>query len=155
MHRLNVAAQQAGVSLSLIQVGANRLVQKHWRRIETFSRQHGWTCHVLGPQSDRLISQLMQVADLGVSSAHLQSADRSGAVVAMLEHGLPVMCSSRTGTEETNHSRSIEVNPLLFSAYDPEDPLTRLLKKPFKHNARSRLSEVADRWLLSLSSKFN
>jgi hypothetical protein len=53
------------------------------------------TIKVLGEQPAAKISEVLGMADLGVTTTPLLLAEKSGTVAAMQEHGLPVLCVSR------------------------------------------------------------
>lgn len=148
MERLKQFANAADVSLRLIQIGKNQSGEAHWPRIREFAQANGWSCDVLGPQSEQVISQLMQIADLGVSSAHIQLAGKSGAVIGMMEHGLPVFCTSLD--PESRHPVSHHAEDLLFDFEQSDSTMVNLLKEPKAHKAQSRLSTVAAQWLKDL-----
>lgn len=151
LQRLDRAARTAGVRLKLVQIGRLRSGQQHWDRIEHFAGQLGWQCRRLGPQPETILSQWMQAADLGISSAHIHLADKSGAAVAMHEHGLPVIC---TITEPV--SKSFKEAPLpesgLYSFFDDDATLADLLRDPPKRPPQTRLPIIAGRWLEHLQA---
>lgn len=148
MERLKQFANAAGVSLRLIQVGKNQSGEAHWPPIREFAEVNGWSCDVLGAQSEQVISQLMQIADIGVSSAHIQLAAKSGAVIGMIEHGLPVFCTSLE--PESRHPVSHGSEALLGDFEQSPSTIVGLLKDPKVPKAQSRLSTVAARWLKDL-----
>jgi glycosyltransferase involved in cell wall biosynthesis len=53
------------------------------------------TIKILGEQPAAIISEVLRMADLGVSTTPLLLAEKSGTVAAMQEHGLPVLCVCR------------------------------------------------------------
>ena len=148
MEQLEQFANEAGVSLRLIQIGENQSGAAHWPRIREFAEANGWSCDLLGPQREQVISQLMQIADLGISSAHIQLAGKSGAVIGMMEHGLPVFCTSLE--PESRHPASHNAEDLLFDLEQSDSTIVRLLKEPKAHKVQSRLSTVAAQWLKDL-----
>jgi len=63
----------------------------------------------LGEQPPAVVSRMMQTLDLGLATSPVQLIQKSGSVVAMLEHGLPVLVTRSDGpsgrlpsTPETN-----------------------------------------------------
>jgi glycosyltransferase involved in cell wall biosynthesis len=54
------------------------------------------TIKVFGEQPAAKISEVLRMADLGVTTTPLLLAEKSGTVAAMQEHGLPVLCVSRS-----------------------------------------------------------
>jgi len=148
MEQLKRLTSEAGVSLRLIQVGKNQSGDIHWPGIRELAQVNGWSCDVLGSQSEQVISQLMQIADLGISSAHIQLAAKSGAVIGMIEHGLPVFCTSQAS--ESRHPVSHQTEALLGDFEQSQSTLVSLLKEPKAHKAQSRLPTVAAQWLKDL-----
>ncbi|MEM8867173.1 MAG: hypothetical protein AAGC73_02790 [Verrucomicrobiota bacterium] len=151
MSVLKKAAQIAGVSLRLIQVGKNAYVEHHWPRIKAFARHEGWKSYTLGPRTESELSQLLQLADVGVSSAHLQLAGKSGAIIGMLEHGLPVICSSME-LESRYNVPPMDSLSALYSIDQPVEDIAELLANPVKAKSGSRLSAVATQWIDELGA---
>jgi hypothetical protein len=54
------------------------------------------TIKVLGERPASKISEVLRMADLGVTTTPLLLAEKSGTVAAMKEHGLPILCVSRS-----------------------------------------------------------
>jgi hypothetical protein len=145
---LKKVSDAASVSLRLIQVGKNTSGQEHWRRIPELAQRHGWSCDILGARSQEVLSQLMHFSDLGVSASNIQLADKSGAIVAMLEHGLPVLCT--TQERESKHPVMQTKTDRLFDLSNSSEAVIDLLKKDLKPTAESRLQKVAKQWLADL-----
>jgi hypothetical protein len=71
---------------------------------------------IAGEQSELQISRILQILDLGIATSPRQIIEKSGAVAAMLEHGLPVLVTRDDwGLEDAaaNPSPSL-VSKLLF-----------------------------------------
>ncbi len=142
-------AQTAGVRLRLLQAGQLRSGDQHWSYIQNFCKTHDWECEQLGPQTEAHLSQLMHEADIGVSSAHIALAGKSGAVVAMQEHGLPVIC---TVTAPISNRFKPAPNPIkgLYSLFDDQTRLEELFSSPTRLSPKARLPEVAKQFIESL-----
>ncbi|MEM1223265.1 MAG: hypothetical protein AAGH40_10900 [Verrucomicrobiota bacterium] len=146
MEILAEAAEVANVSLKLIQVGKNPYSEYHWPRIKLFAKNRGWSCDILGPRSEAKLSQLMFAADVGISSAHQQLAGKSGAIVGMLEHGLPVICSSLDIESKFDAPLSNDLRGL-HSLEQPIEQIADVLKNPRKETPQSRLHGIAKKWI--------
>lgn len=151
MERFRDLAQAAGVRLKLIQAGQIRSDSQHWSTIWEFCKTHEWECELLGPQTEQSISKLMHEADIGVSSAHIALAGKSGAVAAMQEHGLPVIC---TITDPISRRFKPDLNQAdgLYSLFDDQTRLEDLFSSPERFTAKARLPSVAKQLIESLST---
>ncbi|MGZ0654167.1 hypothetical protein ACWPKO_00520 [Coraliomargarita sp. W4R53] len=147
--QLKKLALASKVSLSLVQIGNLRSGLQHWNKIETFAREQGWECQRLAAQSEETVSQWMLAADIGISSAHIHLADKSGAVVAMHEHGLPVICTITDPVSKT-FKESPKPEEGLYSFFDQQETLINLFKHPPKRRPQARLPRVAHQWLEDL-----
>lgn len=146
MEILAEAAKLANVSLKLVQVGKNPYSEYHWPRIKQFAKNNGWSCDILGPRSETKLSQLMFAADVGISSANQQLAGKSGAIVGMLEHGLPVVCSSLEVESKFDAPLSDDLRGL-HSLDQPIEQIAELLKNPKREHPQSRLHRIAKKWI--------
>ncbi|MCF4102180.1 hypothetical protein L1I30_10915 [Gillisia sp. M10.2A] len=63
--------------------------------VEAFQKEN-FNVHVLGEQGAENISEILSKADWGISSTPLYQIEKSGTVVAMREHQLPVYCVARS-----------------------------------------------------------
>ncbi len=149
MERLHQLANAADVSLRLVQVGMDRNGESRWQQITNLCEQWGWQCDQLGAQDSATISQLMQHADLGMNSAHIQMCQKSGAVLSMLEHGLPVLCAGMTPESRRELPRPEDTS--LFSINDDDSTLIDLLQTPEKRAPESSLTKVAQQFLTDLA----
>lgn len=151
MERFRDLAHAAGVRLKLIQAGQIRADSPHWRTIQEFCKTHEWECELLGPQTEQSISKLMHEADIGVSSAHIALAGKSGAVAAMQEHGLPVIC---TITDPISRRFKPDLNQTdeLYSLFDDTTRLEYLFSSPKRFAPKARLPSVAKQLIESLST---
>jgi hypothetical protein len=149
MTRLHALACSAELTLHIVQVGVDRNGESRWAQIKQFCEQWGWECDQLGPQDTTTVSQLMQVADFGMNSAHIQMCQKSGAVLSMLEHGLPVLCAGIN--PESRRAIKRPVNASLFSINDDNDTLLRLLKSPPKRAPESGVIAVTQQFISDLA----
>lgn len=152
LSRLDQAARTAGVRLKLVQIGQLRSGSQHWDRIKRFAGECGWQCLRLGAQPEATVSQWMRAADVGISSAHILLADKSGAAVAMHEHGLPVICTI-TAPVSKHFRATPEPEEGFHSFFDAQETLDALFRNPPKREPRSRLPGVAAKWLEHLANR--
>lgn len=82
-----------GYRMSLILLGRCGSEQENW--IRSWESQ-GLEVKVYGEQSPENISKILLTSIAGISTTPLAKLEKSGAVAAMREHGLPVICAART-----------------------------------------------------------
>lgn len=151
LERLASLSHKAGVSLRLIQIGTIRSGSQHWSKIQSFCAAEGWPCKLLGPQDEATLSRHMHDADIGISSAHITLAGKSGAVAAMCEHGLPVICTTTASISKRfkpapNHSHQ------LYSFFDSDERLVELFRNPPRTQPNPMLSAVAEQFIADLTT---
>lgn len=150
IERLFEIAKSANVRLRLVQVGMDRNGANRWSRITELAERSGGTCDQLGPQDASVISNLMQAADFGMNSAHIDISLKSGAVLSMLEHGLPVLCA---GIHPESHLQIQSYKPTgLYSINAPDTELIHLLQSPKRLPVGSKLNAVAQQFSSDLQS---
>jgi len=145
MLKLQDLALKAGVLFELIQVGRLRGDADHWPFIEEFCKNSGWECCIHGTCSEGEISSLLHSADIGVAAVHPVLLNKSGAAVAILEHGLPVICAI-TQPVSRRFKHLPELPSGIHSFFESERSLVDLIKNPEKCSPGSRLPEVAAQW---------
>jgi len=152
LSKLKVLAAKSDLSYELIQVGRLRNDAKHWQYIERFAQDENWECRILGERDEEELSRLMQSADIGICAAHVALANESGAAIAMLEHGLPVICTiTQSVSDRFKHLPSDQEN--LHSFFDSEAELLELIKTPVKQPPRPRLPMIAEQWLKDIETQ--
>ena len=80
-----------GIPVSLTMVGRVGGGQERWVNA---CKAAGLTVSLLGEQPAERISAVLANATIGISTTAMALADKSGAVAAMHEHGIPVLCVS-------------------------------------------------------------
>jgi hypothetical protein len=148
MTRLHALAIEAKLTLHLVQVGVDRNGQARWAQIAQLCKQWGWGCDQLEAQDSTTISQLMQIADFGMNSSHIQMCQKSGAVLSMLEHGLPVLCAGITPESRRAHTRPDHAS--LFSINDDDSTLISLLTSPMQRRPEHNAMEIAQQFISDL-----
>lgn len=79
------------MQVRVLMVGKCGHEQRNWEEV---FRSIGADVQVLGQQDPEIISAMLSKASVGISTTPLALADKSGSVMAMKEHGLPVICVS-------------------------------------------------------------
>jgi hypothetical protein len=144
---LSQAAERAGkrpVLLSIGRIGHAGL--ELWNDISRNYASHFTFVH-LGEQPAELISEFLSSLDWGIATTPRSILGKSGTVISMLEHGLPVIVN-RNETLWNEGPKPVS-DPLLI-ACDAE--LEKNLKPRIdKHPCRSRRPQVARMFLSSLA----
>lgn len=81
----------AGIKFKLVIVGRCGAGQNAWAKAWA---DEGMEVSVLGEQPAQRLSEIFFTASAGISTTPYALAEKSGAVAAMQEHGLPVICVS-------------------------------------------------------------
>ncbi|SFH06475.1 glycosyltransferase family protein [Pontibacter chinhatensis] len=84
-------AKVNSMQVRLFMVGKCGDEQRNWEEV---FRSIGADVQNLGQQPPEVISGMLSRASVGISTTPLALADKSGSVMAMKEHGLPVICVS-------------------------------------------------------------
>ena len=85
-------AKKHGVEIRLVSIGRNRRASRAWIKV---CQSEGLIVESLGEQPAERISEVLGSASFGISTTPFILAEKSGTVIAMREHGLPVICISR------------------------------------------------------------
>lgn len=83
----------SGVNVVLKMIGRCGVEQPYW---EKTWKEAGLTIEVSGEQPEATISEVLSTASFGISTTPASLIEKSGALAAMREHGLPVLCVSRS-----------------------------------------------------------
>lgn len=89
---LAAVAHETYREASLTIVGRCGREQERWVKV---CREAGVALKVLGEQPPETISKVMKEASFGIATTPAALCEKSGAVAAMLCHGLPVLCISK------------------------------------------------------------
>ncbi|NTS39527.1 glycosyltransferase family 4 protein [Flavisolibacter sp. BT320] len=89
---LNRYGQDSGVPIRLTVVGRTGKEERNWVEACTAT---GIEVIVKGEQPGEVVSDLMQLSDIGITTYPVSLIDKSGTVAAMLAHGLPVVSVSK------------------------------------------------------------
>lgn len=85
--------QEQGVNLRLVIIGRSGKEQERWVNIW---RNAGLKALQLGEQNEEQVSQILAQATFGIFTTPLILVKKSGAVAAMREHGINLLCVSRS-----------------------------------------------------------
>lgn len=109
--------------------------QERWASVW---RLHGMQATILGEQPEKEISYELSNASIGVANTPYELMDKSGAVAAMKEHGLPIICLSHNWTY--NEICNEEINKKSFQYTKGNLPLL-INKKTLPH--KTNLAVIA------------
>jgi hypothetical protein len=87
----SLISKKEGIEFKLIIVGRSGVEKDYW--INTW-RKAGLEVQVLGEQPTAVISEVFENSSFGISTTPYPLIEKSGAVAAMREHGLPILCIS-------------------------------------------------------------
>jgi hypothetical protein len=85
-------ARNNKVHVSLVIIGLCGNEAENWARAW---KRSGLTVKIFGAQSPACISEILSSASIGISTTPVLLAEKSGAVAAMREHGLPIISISK------------------------------------------------------------
>ena len=89
----SIYAKKTGFNVSFTFIGRNGLELKNWvSNIES----ENLGIKMLGEQAPERISEILSTASIGISTSSIAYIEKSGTVVAMREHGLPVICVAKS-----------------------------------------------------------
>lgn len=135
------------IPIRLIQIGRTHSEYGHWQVIEKFAQENGWLCHRLGPRDSSLISLAFQSCHIGISAGPIHLARKSGAVLSMLEHGIPVLCSHPSCL--ANWAEFNE--PRLVAEEANDQAIESLLLHEDRASSNTKLTSIAEKWLAELA----
>lgn len=105
--------QQSGKKIHIHFIGKTGETVKKWveslKSVNIYSTEHGFL-------DDKDISRLFTKMQVGLSTTPYMLVEKSGAVAAMLDHHLPVVCAGKTWVADTNIKITLPVfdfNPKL------------------------------------------
>ncbi len=108
LHDLRIYSEKNKLSIVLKMVGRNGGDQSRWK---SDWEAAGLKVEILGEQSEAAVSQILSSSSFGISTTPASLIEKSGSVAAMREHGLKVLCISRTwnpiGYTQTNLPKGI------------------------------------------------
>jgi len=104
------------------------------------------TTKVLGEQPAAKISEVLRIADLGITTTPLLLSEKSGTVAAMLEHGLPVLCVSRSWEVK---GLTENITPFGIQFFNGKDFSHDLFAKKI-NGVNNSISKISNQFLTSL-----
>jgi hypothetical protein len=141
--RASQAAAALGKHVAFLSIG--RAGPDGDAALEKLRRHDGpdWMTHSLGPQAPADITQCLLAADFGLASVPPEYVTKSGTVMAMLEHGLPVLVTRPPYRYRSCPEQLLE--PGLANLHTDFD-LAAARKTP----ARQMLPQVAEQFVADL-----
>ncbi|MEO3407475.1 glycosyltransferase [Mucilaginibacter sp. CAU 1740] len=94
INQANNAAKQAGLKLGILAIGNSRGVDV----AELIKTLDGVVYWQTGPLSAGTLNRVLQLADIGVVTSPVDGINKSGAAVAWMERGIPVIISAADKT---------------------------------------------------------
>jgi hypothetical protein len=135
------------LKIKIISIGRLRRISQNW--VQFFEAEQ-ISVEMLGEQSEEFISEVLCNASFGISTTPYILAEKSGTVIAMLEHGLPVICVSRPYTVKREIG-GVSVRGVL--EYKIGKLSECLSSKGSFEGTNHCVSEVSHRFIKSLESK--
>jgi glycosyltransferase involved in cell wall biosynthesis len=86
-------AQKNNLKISIIFIGRSGAELNRWVNV---LESEGLSVKLLGEQPPDTISKVLSTSSIGISTSSIAYIEKSGSVVAMIEHGLPVICISKS-----------------------------------------------------------
>jgi hypothetical protein len=88
-------AKKRGFEVTITSIGKNRHGSDKWI---AYFKNEGLKVEILGEQAPEKISEVLDNATFGITTTPFLLIQKSGTVISMREHGLPVICISREFT---------------------------------------------------------
>jgi hypothetical protein len=137
-------AKENNIQILLLIVGRCGIESEHWA-IEW--RRAGMRVKILGEQTSNCISAILNQASVGISTTPGLLAEKSGAVAAMREHGLPVICVSEPWYPRGINNLAFPGEVLTYHSGNLENCLENLKSVPSYYS----VSEVSHQFINALS----
>lgn len=134
---------EKNVRIGLTIIGRCGQEQERWAGVWT---AQGLPVTILGEQPPEKISQELQKASWGIATTPAALIDKSGAVAAMLDHGLPVICISRRWQPRNN--LQVEMPKGIFEYKEGEARKVFSFKK--KEAIQNNISAIIQQFLDNL-----
>ena len=120
-------AQKNRSKVSFTFIGRSGYELAHWVSV---LQSENLNIELLGEQTPERISQVLSSASIGISTSSLGYIEKSGTVVAMLEHGLPVICVASPSKLVDMQYVAPPYGVLEYKAGNLEDCLTMKFELP-------------------------
>ncbi|HEX8357953.1 MAG TPA: hypothetical protein VF610_11090 [Segetibacter sp.] len=131
--------------IHLLLIGRSGPEQTRWA--ETWKR-FGLSLTILEEQSAEMISRKLSEASVGVSTTPLAQIEKSGAVAAMREHNLPILCVSRSWSPKGIEGLAVASDVFEYK----KGNLATILKPNFKFSSSYKpVAEIAKQFIEDIS----
>lgn len=149
LERLRMYTAAQSKRPALLHAGILPRTRNRWREIQK-NYSGDWLIHSFGKLQDAEISSYLQSLDFGMTSTPWDLVGKSGAIAAMVEHGLPVIVNVEGGTPGAPLVIQEQFEPLILNA---DEQLLLKLPAPLRQKpVPDNLSFVAEQFLLSLEA---
>jgi len=150
LERLRMYTAAQAKRPALLHAGILPRNRNRWREMQK-NYSGDWLIHSFGKLSDEDVSSYIHGLNYGLTSTPWDLLGKSGAVAAMVEHGLPVIVNVEGGTPGAPLIIQEKFQSLILRA---DEQLLLKLPSPIRQQpARDNLSIVADQFLVSLEAK--
>ncbi|WP_439882582.1 hypothetical protein ACSX1A_05310 [Pontibacter sp. MBLB2868] len=139
-------SKKNGKKVSLILIGRSGSEYKRW--ITEFESV-GASVENLGEKSPVAISKVLSSATLGISTTPIALVEKSGAVMAMREHGLPVLCV----TKPWRFKDDVCLEHISGVVEYSRGNFDKVISGPSYHPLKNSISEVSTIFINKLQSK--
>jgi len=140
---VNKYAYKNDLDVEIVFIGRCGEEIKQWL---TICESNKITTKVLGEQPAAKISEVLRIADLGITTTPLLLSEKSGTVAAMLEHGLPVLCVSRSWEVK---GLTENITPFGIQFFNGKDFSHDLFAKKI-NGVNNSISKISNQFLTSL-----
>lgn len=144
-HILAKYALRNNLDIEMIFIGRCGNEQDRWI---TVCQSEKIKINILGEQTSLKISEVLFKADFGITSTPFLLSEKSGTVAAMKEHGLPILCISKSWKVK---DYSLQYFPENIELFDDKKDFTYYLKLKSEKKIRIIVSEVLNQFLDSLN----
>jgi len=138
-----VHSNQIEEQIKLIIIGRASIEQKRWADIW---QSEGLPVEVLGELPPESVSAVFSNASAGITTTPFVLAEKSGAVAAMREHGLPVICVSYRWTPRGINVKQVPVGIVEYPKWD----IASYLSGTNGRRTASKISDISSRFINSL-----
>lgn len=138
-------SKNKGIDFELIIIGRAGNEQENW--ISTWEKA-GLKVQVLGEQLPEVISEVFENSTFGISTTPITLVEKSGAVAAMREHGLPIICLSKPW----HHLGQLKTSPPRGITIYQKGQLSPFLAQKKDHLFTDNATDISLEFINSLTS---
>lgn len=146
VEELKIYSNNTGKRIVLKMLGRCGAEQLHW---EKAWQQAGLTVEILGEQSPETISAVLGSSNFGLSTTPDLLIEKSGSVAAMREHGLPILCISRSWVPRGISQMELPLGITKYKQGEVQDFIAGDQQFNYSHT----ISTITDQFIQNLLSK--